>query len=215
MGDRCVYSALVSLTSFPMVPDLQGTNENTKGRSQNNANYPILESATVVPSAAVHDNRLPNTSPKHSGSTDPFSKLWLSSEGQSTISGHLEGIRRHLASRKISTAATKLILASWRDTTNANYNSAWKKWEKWCGEQDVPPFAADVSAVLSFLTHEFEEGKQYRSLNCYCSAISSTHLPIKRVPVGQHPLVIRLLKGAFNLRPPKPRYSHTWVYLWC
>ena len=28
--------------------------------------------------------------------------------------------------------------------------------------------------------------------------------------MGQHPLVICLLKGAFNLRPPKPRYSHTW-----
>ena len=28
--------------------------------------------------------------------------------------------------------------------------------------------------------------------------------------MGQHPLVIRLLKGTFNLRPPKLRYSHTW-----
>lgn len=29
-------------------------------------------------------------------------------------------------------------------------------------------------------------------------------------PVGQHPLVIRLLKGVFNQRPPQPRYTHTW-----
>ena len=97
-----------------MVPDLQGTNEDTNGRSHNSANYPILESATVVPSATIYDNRLPNTSPRHSGSTDPFSKLRLSSEGQSTVFGRLEGIRRHLASRKISTAATKLILTSWK-----------------------------------------------------------------------------------------------------
>ena len=30
------------------------------------------------------------------------------------------------------------------------------------------------------------------------------------VVVGQHPLVSRLLKGAYNLRPPQPCYSLTW-----
>ena len=28
--------------------------------------------------------------------------------------------------------------------------------------------------------------------------------------MGQHPLVTRVLKGAFNSKPPKPRYSSTW-----
>ena len=28
--------------------------------------------------------------------------------------------------------------------------------------------------------------------------------------IGQHPLVSRLLKGAFNSRPPLPRYNATW-----
>ena len=28
--------------------------------------------------------------------------------------------------------------------------------------------------------------------------------------VGRHPLVTRLLKGAFNTRPPLPKYSSTW-----
>ena len=28
--------------------------------------------------------------------------------------------------------------------------------------------------------------------------------------MGQHPLVIQLLKGAFNLRPPMLGYTHTW-----
>ena len=28
--------------------------------------------------------------------------------------------------------------------------------------------------------------------------------------IGSHPLVSQLLKGMFNLRPPQPRYSHTW-----
>jgi len=28
--------------------------------------------------------------------------------------------------------------------------------------------------------------------------------------VGQHSLVVRLLKGAYNQRPPQPKYCHTW-----
>ena len=80
----------------------------------------------------------------------------------------------------------------------------------WCSSSKSNPFAADLSKVLGFLAEQFQEGKQYRSLNCYRSAISSAHLPIDGFPVGKHPLVCRLLKGVFNLRPPLPRYDCTW-----
>jgi len=33
---------------------------------------------------------------------------------------------------------------------------------------------------------------------------------IEGLPMGQHPLVSRLLKGIYNTRPPQPRYSTTW-----
>ena len=36
------------------------------------------------------------------------------------------------------------------------------------------------------------------------------HAPVDGVSIGQHPLVSRLLKGAFHSRPPLPRYSGTW-----
>ena len=101
-------------------------------------------------------------------------------------------------------------MSFWRSKTNANYNSTWRKWEEWCKQGGVHPFAADVSSILGFLADQFDQGKQYRSLNCYRSVLSSTHLPIEGFQVGQHPLVVRLLKGAYIQRPPKPRYSHTW-----
>ena len=37
-----------------------------------------------------------------------------------------------------------------------------------------------------------------------------THNCIEGVPIGQHPLVSRLLKDVYNIRPPQPRYSSTW-----
>ena len=41
----------------------------------------------------------------------------------------------------------------------------------------------------SFLTKQFQDGKQYSFLNCYRSAISSTHLPIEGFPIEKHLLV--------------------------
>ena len=63
---------------------------------------------------------------------------------------------------------------------------------------------------MNFLAHLFEQGYQYRSLNSYRSAISSVHEKVDGYEVGQHPLVTRLIKGAFHERPPQPRYSETW-----
>lgn len=37
-----------------------------------------------------------------------------------------------------------------------------------------------------------------------------THIQVEGVPIGQHPLVSRLLKGVHNQRPPVPRYTSTW-----
>jgi len=34
--------------------------------------------------------------------------------------------------------------------------------------------------------------------------------PIEGLPVGQHPLVKRLMKGIYNSRPPQSWYSNTW-----
>ena len=35
-------------------------------------------------------------------------------------------------------------------------------------------------------------------------------LPVDGYSVGEHPIISRLLKGMFHVRPPDPRYSFTW-----
>ena len=50
----------------------------------------------------------------------------------------------------------------------------------------------------------------YSTLNSYRSALSSTLCLRDGTTVGCDPLVSRLLKGIYNLRPPLPRYSSTW-----
>jgi hypothetical protein len=40
--------------------------------------------------------------------------------------------------------------------------------------------------------------------------LSSTLEAIDGHKIGEHPLVVQLLKGCFNIKPPQPRYNHFW-----
>ena len=85
-----------------------------------------------------------------------------------------------------------------------------RKWVDWCIGRSSDPASGPISEVVNFLAHLFKEGYQYRSLNAYRSAISSVHKRVDGYEVGQHPLISRVMKGAFHLRPPQPRYDTTW-----
>ena len=67
-----------------------------------------------------------------------------------------------------------------------------------------------VSDLVQLLTELFEQDKEYSTIYTYRSAISSTVPPLDKTPLGQHKIVCSFMKGVFNKRPPKPRYSGTW-----
>ena len=63
---------------------------------------------------------------------------------------------------------------------------------------------------MSFLSDVFKEGKAYSTVNVHRSMLSVTLDPIEGHPIGCHPLVIRLLKGIYNSKPPAAKYKETW-----
>lgn len=67
-----------------------------------------------------------------------------------------------------------------------------------------------MNDVLGFLTQQFQSGNGYSALNTARSALSAIGVVIEGFPAGAHPLIIRFMKGVFNLKPSLPRYSHTW-----
>ena len=125
-------------------------------------------------------------------------------------SSRLACVQRSLHSKGISSNASKLILAAWRPGTNSVYNSAWKKWHCWCIARKIDPLCPSLADITGFLAHSFDEGLEYRTINTYRSALSGVLPPMEGFPVGQHPLVVRLLKGILNLRPAMPRYQQSW-----
>ena len=63
--------------------------------------------------------------------------------------------------------------------------------------------------MLDFLSELFDKEMSHSAINTARSALS-TLVYLDGKPAGQHPLVIRLLKGVYNTRPSLPKYNVTW-----
>lgn len=105
----------------------------------------------------------------------------------------------------ISEESFKIISAAWRRGTEKAYSSAWGKWILCCNKQESNPFPSSIGPVVNFLTEEFKHGKQHTTVNSYRSVLSATLPQIDGKPVGQHPVVCRLLQGKKG--PPASQLS--------
>ena len=122
----------------------------------------------------------------------------------------MENIRQRYKTMGISEKAIELLCNNTKSSTSKTYNVSWAQWSRWCSERKSDPVSCPVSDILTFLAEQFSQGKEYRSINVLRSAISSAHCHIDDKPVGQHPLIVRLMKGVSISRPPQPRYQKTW-----
>jgi integrase len=100
-------------------------------------------------------------------------------------------------------------MASWKPATKTQYLSYLKQWKDYTNRQDVNPISPSISNVLDFLTELFNKGLSYSAINTARSSLS-TVVFIDDKPVGQHPFVVRFLKGTFNKRPAIPKTNVTW-----
>jgi hypothetical protein len=75
----------------------------------------------------------------------------------------------------------------------------------------VRSLSASIEDVIELLTSEFQSGLQYSTLNSARSALSATLPPFDGIPVGQHPLISRLLQGIFNYPNIKPLGIFKWL----
>ena len=182
-GFRCLLSGLdkserICISSLCSSRQMPETNVGQQ-HSISSVSGTSLAVATMVPS--------PSRDVHSTSSTASTSRLATISQSYSTAG--------------ISQSAQNLLVAAWHKGTTTTYASAWRKWDGWCRERKINSIRAPVESILEFLTSELNAGKAYRTLNVYRSAISSAHSYIDSARVGEHPLVVQLLKGVYNLRP--------------
>ena len=171
-----------------------------------------LEISTVVPSFTRNADRptsfITSSSQIASSSNVPISSSSINEkENQSS---RLACVRKSLKERGISETVSKILLSSWRFSTEKHYQSAWKSFDSWCFEKSEDPASCPVNIALEFFNDLSDKGLQYQTINTYHSAVSMTHLPVDGSLIGSHPLVSRFMKGVFQSRPTCPRYLATW-----
>lgn len=99
------------------------------------------------------------------------------------------------------------VQRSLSQATLKQYKSSFTAWWKFCGENDMDPFNAQVSQVISFLQYEFNTKHiRYGTFNQHRSALSL----ILPEDIGSNILIRKFMKGIFRSRPPKPKYSVSW-----
>lgn len=122
----------------------------------------------------------------------------------------MASIDRQFETKGFSAETRKLLAASWRAGTKKDYSGKFKKFRSWCAEREIDPYSIPLTQVAEFLTCLFNQGLKYRTIAGYRSMLSSLVAPVDGKPVGQHPYIIRLLKGVFNSRPPTSRLLPEW-----
>ena len=128
----------------------------------------------------------------------PGEGLCVSRENPSNVPqasfSRLSVIRENHQTEGFSEDITRILESATRASTHKTYQSAWGLWHSWCAKWKVNSISATLNDVLLFLTDRF------RSVIVARSGVSSCYAKID----------VQLLKGMLNMRPPKPRYTHTW-----
>ena len=127
-----------------------------------------------------------------------------------TNPGSMENFGQNNPSGGMSEAINRLLNQTRRPGSKRTYAPPWEKWISWAERKQVDPLQTTVEDIANVLSSTFESPVGYSTLNCYRSAISAHHTPIEGYKVGQHPLIIDLMRGAFNAKPTQPRYTAIW-----
>lgn len=98
------------------------------------------------------------------------------------------------------------MLASLSDNTIKQYSVTLKLWWDYCALHNSSIHNDCIPFILSFLTEQFSKGCSYSTLNTHRSALSL----FLNDKIGSDENIRRLLKGAYKIKPNRPKYASTW-----
>ncbi len=95
-------------------------------------------------------------------------------------------------------------------STRHLYALKWSVFSTWCLNRGENPSTSELAVVLSFLQELLDKGRSHSTLKVFVAAIAAFHAPIAGQSVGRDNSVVRFLKGARRLNPPRPLTVPTW-----
>ncbi len=95
-------------------------------------------------------------------------------------------------------------------STRQAYRLKWNLFVDWCSPRREDPRRCPIAVVLSFLQDGLERRLSPSTLKVYVAAIAAHHDAVDGKSLGKHDLVIRFLRGAKRLNPPRPHLVPSW-----
>ncbi len=120
----------------------------------------------------------------------------------------------HLAAQREPTGLPERVLNTISEarapSTRRLYALKWSVFSSWCLNRGENPSTSELAVVLSFLQELLDKGRSHSTLKVFVAAIAAFHAPIAGQSVGRDNSVVRFLKGARRLNPPRPLTVPTW-----
>ena len=149
---------LQGLCQPPLVLDREVYPAHQETESVNHSDNSSLAISTMVCCTSLSVSRSTENSPSLEEPHEPSTRVRTPIPRATPPNGRLACLRRHYQASGMSESATRLLLSSWRPSTNKNYDSAWNTWERWCSEHHRDPVSPSVGAVVDLLADMFDEG---------------------------------------------------------
>ncbi len=95
-------------------------------------------------------------------------------------------------------------------STRQAYALKWSLFANWCSSRREDPRRCTIGVVLSFLQERLERRLSPSTLKVYVAAIAAHHDAVDGRSLGKHDLIVRFLRGARRLNPPRPPLMPSW-----
>ena len=168
------------------------------------------DSTTLASQVLVHKAFNSQTNSSSSPERSAISKTNITPRSRESEINCMAVIDKRFRTKGFSSKTRKLLSESWRSGTKRDYSAKFRRFSSWCSEREIDLYSISLTDIADFLADLFHAGLQYKTITGYRSMLSSVLLPVDNKPVGQHPTIIRLLKGVFNLRPPRSKVIPEW-----
>ncbi|XDV44991.1 hypothetical protein PO909_013179 [Leuciscus waleckii] len=168
---------------------------------------PTLDEPTLVPNCDAVSEHRPVASASEEGSPLSSQRLDLASSPRAVVPacvGH-QRVPADLPQGVLNT-----ITQARAPSTRRLYASKWSVFSSWCTARGVSPLHCGVTEVLSFLQELLDKGRSPSTLKVYVAAIAVFSSTTLGQSIGRNDLVIRFLRGAKRLNPPRPPTVPIW-----
>ena len=133
-GEKCIHSSLVRsselcLSPFSQIMKCLKKIQTDKAKVLFVA--PVWRSRPWFPGSSFNAVRSPFIASEYFGSVDTAT-LPREAPAETSDSGHVAVVRKCLSKFSLPSRVSKIVMSTWRSSTQAQYGSAWAKWSSWC-----------------------------------------------------------------------------------